>query len=498
MNHVRSSKLTLAVAAALWAGVAAAPAAAQQTGTLTGTVVDNTSARPLESAQVFIPALNTGALTNAQGRFLLLNVPSGTHELRVELIGYTPSTQEVTVTAGETTTVEFQLASTALKLQELVVTGVAGETPKVKLPFSVEKVDFQDMPVPSPSAEGLIQGKVQGAQVVRGSGQPGEEAEIMMRGPTSITGSQAPLIIVDGVITDNTMADIDALDVESIEVVKGPAAASLYGSRAQNGVIQIQTKRGSGLATDDARVIVRNEYGNQSLEGSIELTANHIYLMDAAQTGFIQEGAEGACAGPLSWQDLFTCGAPTIDDTNGQGDPETTFQDNPFPGPVYDQIDRFFDPGEQYSNYVAVEGRSGSTNYRASFTNFKEGGVLDYNSGYDRKNFRLNLDHQVFDNLDISLNTYYAQTKQDDPTGGFFSLTLTHRGADLTAIDPATGRFVVGADPLSLEVNPLYQVRYQSDTDERQRFMGSLFARYSPASWFDLEANYSIDRADFN
>jgi TonB-linked SusC/RagA family outer membrane protein len=496
-----SKVLPIVAATALWVA-APAPVTAQQNGTVTGTVVDATSARPLESAQVFIPALNMGGLTNQQGRFLILNVPAGTHEIRVELIGYTPATESVTVQAGGTANVEFQLNSTALRLQELVVTGVAGETPRVKLPFSVEKVDFEDMPVPAPSAEGLIQGKVQGSKVVKGSGQPGNEASIMLRGPTSITGSQEPLIIVDGVITDNTMADIDALDVSSIEVVKGAAAASLYGSRAQAGVIQIQTKRGSGLATDESRVIIRNEYGTQSLEGEIALTGNHPYLMDGSQTGFIQTGGEGECAGSLTWQDLFNCGAPSLDNTAigaiTQGSPETTFQDNPFPGPLYDQVGRFFNPGEQYSNYAAVEGRTGSTNYRASFTNFKESGVLDYNNGFRRKNFRLNLDHQVFDNLDISLNTYYAQTEQDDPGGGFFSLTLMHKGADLLEIDPQTGRFIVGADPLSLEVNPLYQVRYLSDVDKRQRFMGSLFARFSPTDWFDLEANYSIDRSDFN
>jgi len=82
------------------------------------------------------------------------------------------------------------------------------------------------MPVPSPSAEGLITGKVAGAKVIKGSGQPGSDADIMLRGPTTITGSQSPLIIIDGVITDNTLADISSLDVESIEIVKGAAAAS--------------------------------------------------------------------------------------------------------------------------------------------------------------------------------------------------------------------------------------------------------------------------------
>ena len=107
--------------AAMVAALQAAPAAAQSTGTVTGTVVDASSGRTLESAQVYIPSLNMGGLSNQQGRFLILNVPTGTHELRVELIGYSAANQNITVTAGQTTTVEVQINSTALRLQELVV-----------------------------------------------------------------------------------------------------------------------------------------------------------------------------------------------------------------------------------------------------------------------------------------------------------------------------------------------------------------------------------------
>ena len=116
-------------------------------------------------------------------------------------------------------------------------------------------------------------------RVVKGSGQPGQGGSILRRGPTTITGSQSPLIIIDGVITDNRLSDIDALDVETIEVVKGAAAASLYGSRAQNGVIQITTKRGAGLRTDQSRVTFRSEFGSQELGNRIGLAQNHFYKM---------------------------------------------------------------------------------------------------------------------------------------------------------------------------------------------------------------------------
>ncbi|MGD2124259.1 MAG: carboxypeptidase-like regulatory domain-containing protein, partial [Gemmatimonadota bacterium] len=136
----------------------ATPTLGQERGIVTGIVSDVNSGQTLESAQVFLPDLALGALTNSEGRYLILNVPVGTHEVSVQLIGYSSGTQSVTVVAGEPVEVNFELNSTALRLQELVVTGVAGETPRVKLPFTVEKIDFEDIPVPTPSADGLMVG----------------------------------------------------------------------------------------------------------------------------------------------------------------------------------------------------------------------------------------------------------------------------------------------------------------------------------------------------
>jgi TonB-dependent SusC/RagA subfamily outer membrane receptor len=114
----------------------------------------------------------------------------------------------------------------------------------------VEQLTAADLPVPAVSAGSAIQGKIAGAQVVQGSGRPGAGVSVMLRGPTSINASgrdQEPLWIVDGVILSSSMVDIDALDIENIEVVKGASAASLYGSRAAAGVIQVTTRRGRAM-----------------------------------------------------------------------------------------------------------------------------------------------------------------------------------------------------------------------------------------------------------
>ncbi|HIC52708.1 MAG TPA: hypothetical protein EYO97_02650, partial [Gemmatimonadetes bacterium] len=486
--------------AALVFAVSAAPVLAQATGTITGTVADQETGQTLESAQVYISALNIGGLSNNQGRFLILNVPTGSHELTTEIIGYTSGTQTITVTAGQTTIVEVGLRGTALRLQELIVTGVAGSTPRIKLPFTVEHLDFSDMPIPAPSADGLLQAQVAGVKVQSGSGKPGDAAQIMLRGPTSISKSNSPLVIIDGVITDNTMADIDALDVESVEIVKGAAAASLYGSRASNGVINIRTRRGAGLRVDQSRMTVRNEYGKSDLVNSIALTKYHPYALDA-QGNFIDSDGNF-----VDYNDPYNSGDPMLADG---GTPDTAFQDNAYPGTLYDQIDLFFNPGDAYVNYIAVEGRSGNTNYRASFSNSAEQGVMAGNDGFDRRTFRINLDHQVRDNFSIALNTYYAKSHQDEVTGSvFYSLTFMGPHINLAARNPDDmecklaekmgGCLFINPDPHANTGNPLYSIENRDYNDDRQRFMAAVDARWSPASWFDLEANYSVDRYDFH
>lgn len=494
--QTRSLRSTLAVAVSALTLAFAAPVDAQQTGIITGVVMDATSQQTLESAQIFLPSLLTGALTNARGRYIMLNVPVGTHEISVELIGYSPATQTVTVVAGQTVQVDFRINSTALRLQELVVTGVAGSTPRVKLPFTVEKLDVSDMPVPSPSVDGMITGKVSGAKVTKGSGQPGEDASIMLRGPTTITGSQSPLIIVDGVITDNTLADIGSLDVESIEIVKGAAAASLYGSRASNGVVQIRTKRGENLNIDESRVIVRSEYGIQNLEGTVPRSTHHWFETDAS--GNILD-VEGNVV-----QNLLT-----HKEVTGNNVSETLWHDKAFPSniPTYNQLDQFFSPGNYYSQYAAVEGRTGMTNYRASLTYQDEEGVLpDWNDGFQLKGFRLNVDHQVRDAFNVSMSTYYAQSDQEDIGGSpFYALAHQNPFVDLLRRDPNTigspwcpeeGCLVNVPDPFNQEENPLYSMEILDRQDARSRFLGSVAMTWSPKVWFELEGNFSLDRSD--
>ena len=164
-------------------------------------------------------------------------------------------------TAGQTTTVNVQLEESVLSMQQLVVTGVTDPTAGIKLPYTVSRIDSMQLQVPTAnSAIAALQGKVAGVNIIKGSGRAGAGVNILLRSPTAFEGSNTPLFVIDGVIIASdvgglpTTGDIESSDIESIEVIKGAAAASLYGSRAAAGVISIKTNRGAGGPNNQTRV----------------------------------------------------------------------------------------------------------------------------------------------------------------------------------------------------------------------------------------------------
>lgn len=493
--------------AVILAGTLSAGHAAAQTGTITGVVTDDATGQPLESALVRMTGQEGGVLTNENGRYVMPGVATGTHSLTFIIVGYEEAAFEVSVGAGQTAVLDAELAGEAIRIQELVVTGVARATPRVKLPFTVEKVDVANSPVPAISAESFLVGQVPGVKVVRGSGQPGSSGDILLRGATSISGSQDPLIVVDGVITTSGFDDLATLDIESIEVVKGAAGAALYGSRAANGVVQIRTKRGSGFGSDYSRIITRNEVGQARLAGSIQLSRYHPWLTDAAGELAYYDKDFNAVTIPD-----FTDPDTQLPSLEGNNDPAKSFQDNPWPSrlPLYDHVKRVYSPGTYMSNHLATSGQSGNTNYRASFDRSRDLGVLpDYNDGFGRKGFRLNVDHNVRENLNVSLSTAYTQSEQEDLYDNpFYELTFIGPYVDLLARDPETigkrhcppqGCFYRTPDPLtSTNDHPLYPLELRDDRDFQHDVKAAVTARWSPLAWFDVEGLFGLDRNSFS
>jgi TonB-linked SusC/RagA family outer membrane protein len=462
-----------------------APQALAQTepGRLTGTVSDSGSGRPIAEVLVTVSGTRYRSRTDNAGRFNISGVLAGTYAVEARRLGFRSRTvTNVTVLSGGTVTLDIRLEATALSLQEVVTTGLVDPAAGTRVPFTVGRLDIENAPVPATNAVETLQGKIAGVTVVP-FGQPGSGTQIVLRSPTSINKSNAPLIVIDGVIQgtsfDGATADLEAMDIESVEVVKGAAAASLYGSRAASGVLQIRTRRGAGLADGTTRVSMRTEFGSNQLGGKINWAQHHYYMVNS------------------SGQYINSAG--TVVDRSGRVADSVfrRFQDKTYTDPVYDQVDRFFDPGNFFKNSINFAQRSGRTNWFLSLVNSREDGVVLNSGAYNQNDIRLNLDHQLRDDFRFSFSGYHSRSRRQelyDDT--FFDLINQAPDVDLRTPDPDGTPYLFQGDPEGREENPLYVLATEENHRLRARTQGSLEARYAPQDWLTFDGNLSYDRSD--
>ena len=478
MQSAKNRRLFAIVGATLGLALYASTAHAQST-VFSGKITS--AGNPLGGANVRIPELGVGAVTSIDGRYNFILDIAGTRGRTVNLvaryIGYKPKLMQVVLAAGRVDK-DFELEKDVLSLEQIVVTGVSGATSQKNTAFSVAAVDasqLKDTPGTSPLAS--LSGKVAGASVVTVSGQPGAAPAIRLRAPTSITGKTDPLIIVDGTITRLSLADIASEDIERVEVVKGAAASSLYGSDAANGVVQIFTKRGASLAEGQSYFTFRNELGQSNLPRKVPGNLSNDYNINA-DGSFARDG-----------------NGNRVEKTN-------KISDNPYPQ-TFDQLNQVFKAGQFMINYVSIGQRAGATNFSASVQNTKETGVLAILSGFSRQNFRLNVDHAVSDKIDVSSGAFYGRSTADqgEDTGIFFGLRFLEPNIDLLANnkDGTPYNAVIKQPPQSGNlVNPLYGLSQRDISQARDRFTGNVKLRYRPLTWLTAEGNFNYDESNQN
>lgn len=457
-------------------------------GRVSGFVADSSTGQPLQSVQLFLSRGTTRleARTSADGRYLFPSVPAGTYGLEAIRLGYRRVLRaNLVVTAGQTLTYDLRMDAAALNLQAVVTTGVVDPTSGTRVPFSVGRVTAEDAPVPATNALETIQGKIAGVSVVP-TGQAGSGTNIQLRTPTSISKGNAPLIVVDGVILtqsfDAASADLQSMDIESVEVVKGASAASLYGSRASAGVIQIRTRRGTNVAEGSTRFTVRSEYGSNALPRTVDWANQHYFLAD--ETGAYTNAA----------------GQRVPREQRVPRPAHERFQDRPYaPGTFNNQVNEFFDPGNFARNSLNIAQNGGKTNWFFSYVNQREDGVVLNSGRYDQNDFRLNLDHRPRNDLQFGVSTYYSRSKRQnlyDDT--FFDLINQAPDVNLRQPDPDGTPFIFQPDFEGREENPLYVLATERSNRNRARLNGSLEGRYTPRSWLTVDANLSYDRSDRN
>jgi TonB-linked SusC/RagA family outer membrane protein len=511
-----------------FAAILAAPDSAQaQNAVIRGTVrSDNGEA--VVGANVYILELSAQAATNEAGRFLMTipgdRVRGQQLQLRVRAIGFRPSSRPVTISVGEQTA-DFSLAADVNRLDEIVVTGVMEGTEKSRLPFTVSTVDAADVPVPPTDPLRMLAGRVPGASVVSASGRPGDAPAIILRGPTSLNASgrsQEPLYIVDGTIISGTLPDLNPADIENIEVVKGAAAASLYGARAGNGVIQITTRSGR-RAADGMSFNLRGETGGSNLNRDFGPATTTGLLFDPTGTRLCAS-VTGApvCSTTVDWnteaarvnnQPGDFAAQPVsfpLDPGNGVAPPalRNAYQAQLYPGMSYNVVHAAIQPQNFLNGTLDMTGRFNNTTVFASASGLDQGGAIRYLQGFQRYSGRLNVDQRMGTQWTASLRSFYGRNYQDGINndglsggsgGSFFNLTRQRAIENLLATD-TLGRLYIRSDIQgagSQNSNPLYSLQNSLDNATTDRFLGGLTLRYTPARWMDLEGNFSYDLENY-
>ena len=483
---------------------------------VSGTVTDANTGDKLVGANVIVEGTETGTSTDVDGNYTL-TIPAGLSSAKVtaRYIGFKQAS--VTVTASGTQ--DFSLAEDVLKMDAVMVTGVAGALTKTKTPFAIDKIDADVLEMaPSTTVESMIRGKSAGVKVVKASGEPGYAASVQLRGATSINSSgrsQAPLYIIDGIIIDpsvsgSPMGDISPDDVQSIEIVKGASGASEYGARAANGVIAITTKRGSEIGMGQTRFNYKMEQGYNQLYGSIETNGSHFYKLssdgrfidiDSNEAYDPRDGTKNPQTNTYSdssWAvGYYFADQPYKYSSTGEvgGSLELLPDNGGRPG--FNHVDRMFSDGNYTKHNFSMSRNAENFNVFVSLSNQGEDGVFgDYIDGFKRNTFRLNTDVNLPYGIKLGFSSLLSKSfKEEANTGAFFDVTFFPWDVDILKKNP-DGEFYIQPDPRNAEeANPVYQIanNYRVSTRDRA-LLGSNFS-WSITPTLKAVGSLSYDRS---
>ena len=403
---------------------------AQQTGSVTGTVTDAASLRPVSDARVFIAGTTVAAFTDIEGSYRISEVPVGEVEMRLERLGYAPVVRTLQVAAGQISTVDFSLLVSAVALDELLVTatGLQRRRELGNAAVAIQVDDELERAAPV-NLTSLLQGRATGVQILQSSGTVGAASTIKIRGNGTINLSNTPLIYIDGARVSNSVQsgpgvggqttsrlnDLTLEDIESVEIVKGPSAATLYGAEAAAGVIRITTKRGRSGITEWT---VRSEWGaNWDDTDWPETVWNPRSFLDPLQDIF-ELFAPGQSPPGLGPGTNFATIPDTLYTMNLLGD--GVGGDTSYGTPWRTGMEQVYG--------ISLRGGAQNVTYFLSGEFSGREGTLENNESTER-NFRANFNLFPSEKLDISLSTGYSYNlvslpNNDNSTFGYIGVAM--------------------------------------------------------------------------
>lgn len=463
----------------------------QQAKKITGKVVD-AAGEPIIGASVLVKQRGTGTVTDLNGKYSVEASVGNT--LEISFIGY----QTVSLKITNATSYDVTLQDDSQALDEVVVTAMGIKKEKKALGYAVQDVNSKEL-LKNKSANVInsLSGKVAGVNITQGSGAAGEGASIIIRGGTSLERDNQPLFVVDGIIYDNgtdagnsafdgasrtntthsnRVMDINPEDVENMSVLKGPAAAALYGSRAAAGVIIITTKKG--------------QEGKVEVNLSSKVSANWANRLPEQQDKYkrgvyLDNGMLDRSTTMNSWGEAFGAGEK-----------------------MYNNIEDFFQTGVTWDNNISVSGGSKNGNFYLSASRFNQTGIIP-ETDYTKNTFRFN-GEQRYGKLTVGANVAFSVAESDKALtgGGLYaiggvgamnSVYTWPRDEQVTHwLNEDGTKYRIFPDQLLQDDydNPFWVVNKNKGHDKTTRFTGGLNLKYDICDWFKLSYTAGIDRYD--
>ena len=462
-----------------------------------GKVISKGDGGPLPGASVLVKGTSRGSTTNADGEFTITTEPNST--LVVSFIGF----KSLEVPVGSQTTLNITLDEDATQFNEVVVTALGIAREKKALGYAVQEVSGKNLTqARETNLINSLSGRLAGVQVTSSNGAPGASSRMIIRGASSIGSNNQPLFVVDGVPIDNSnfgsgtgvdygnaAASINPDDVESISVLKGPSAAALYGSRGANGVVLITSKSGKGSKgvgvsfntnTSFESVFRQPEWQNEYGQGT-----KGLFSYKDGQGGGINDGVDESWGPKLDGRLLPQFDSPIAADGTRTPTPWIAHPDN---------VDQFYRTGKTYTNNVGITGGNEKADFRLSFTNLKQNGILP-NTDYKRQTVSLNAGWNLTPKLNVRATVNYVKDGSDNRNNFGLYFIWFGRQADMNSLKnyKKPGSIYQNNWNDNYWTNPYYLVNESTRENQRDRMYGNIVATYKLTDWLTLTGRSGTD-----
>ncbi len=464
---------------------------APQLGTITGRVTDRVTGQPVVAAQVTVDGTSLGRVTTDDGRYTIPNVPAGSRRVTVRRIGYEPQMEAVTVPDGGSITLDVALGAAATRLNE-VVTTVTGAQRRLEVGNAIASINADSIARTAPirNFSDLLSGRAADVQILNASGVAGAGTRIRIRGLSSVSLTNDPMIIIDGIRVDadplslggvtatqrriSRLNDLNPDEIESIDVIRGASAATLYGTDAANGVVVIKTKRG---ASTSPQWTVSGETGRSSVPVRFPdnyYAGDHATPSGAARQCLLPDIAAGICT-----RDSLSTFNPL---------------DNPATSPIRSSISRrlslqvsggqpairYFLSGQRTTESGPFRMPSAEIQRLTAATGARPRDDQIEPNALERVNLRANTSSRIGPAFDLDVSAGFVSSHLGIPSSDNAPLSMIPNGL----MGPGFRNALNGN-----ATYPFGDIMQRINDQDLRRFTGSVNATWRPAPWLDVRAN---------